>query len=96
MKADLIRARVDAGRAQYQRYSQPAIAEALGMTQSMVSKRLSGAQEWRLSELELLAAHLEIPLAELLDDEPASPPNPRADVVAEHLERPVEQVGARR
>lgn len=82
------------------RYSQSAIGEALGLTQSSVSARLGGRIEWRREELRALADHLKVPLEELvadfMADDPAAPPSPRAGAVAEHLARPVEQVGSQR
>lgn len=42
------------------------IAELLGISKSVVSRRLNGVLEFRLSELQKIAAFLEVPIEELL------------------------------
>jgi transcriptional regulator with XRE-family HTH domain len=50
------------------------IAEVLGYHPSMITKRMKGDIEWRLSELQAIAAHLKVPVAALIDDDPAASP----------------------
>ena len=47
------------------------VAQALGLTQSAVSARLSDQIPWRLRELQQIATLLGVPVAELVADEPA-------------------------
>jgi len=44
------------------------IAELLGFHPSMITKRMRGDVEWRLSELQAIAAHLGVPVSALLDE----------------------------
>lgn len=44
------------------RYTQDAVADALGLSQQSVSKRTRGVVEWKREELVKLAAHLREPL----------------------------------
>jgi len=77
MRSEVVRTRIERGRAQHQRWTQQAIADALDLPQTAISKRLAGSVEWRLSELEKLANHLGVPLAELLDDSESDLPSQR-------------------
>lgn len=43
-------------------YTQTAVAEVLGITQSGVSKRYRGVRPWRAHELELLSRTYDIPV----------------------------------
>lgn len=54
-----------------QRLNQRQIAEALGITQGAVWKRLDGKTPFRLAELETLAGFLRVPVARLLGETPA-------------------------
>ena len=51
--------------------TQADVAELLGVTQSTVSRKLSGQSEWRLTELQTLAQAWGIPLGQLLEAEPS-------------------------
>jgi transcriptional regulator with XRE-family HTH domain len=51
--------------------SQRAIAEVLGLSQQSVSDRLTGKTPFTLADLDRLAEHWDIPVAQLLDP-PAS------------------------
>lgn len=51
---------------------QAELAGALGMSQSMLSYRLSGQVVFNVDELARIAAVLEVPVATLLDEEPAT------------------------
>lgn len=46
---------------------QPTLAKVLGISQAQVSRRLSGQVPFTLADLDKLAAHLGIPVAELLE-----------------------------
>lgn len=46
--------------------SQQDLAAAIGLTQQAVSRRLNGQVEFRLNELQGIAALLEVPLEQLL------------------------------
>lgn len=48
------------------------LAEVLGMSQASLSNRLAGKAEWKLSELQVIAQHMGIPLTRLLEDEAVS------------------------
>jgi len=48
------------------RWTQEAIGDALGLPQPSVARRLSGDTEWRRDDLIKLAAHLQIPLEEIV------------------------------
>ncbi|MEU8890031.1 helix-turn-helix transcriptional regulator [Streptomyces sp. NPDC048442] len=47
--------------------SQRGIAEALGLTQTQVSRRQSGAASWQLDDVDALAAHYDVHPLDLLD-----------------------------
>lgn len=51
------------------------LAVVLNLGQSAVSRRLTGHTPWRLPELQAIAEHLAVPVADLLDD--LSPEVPR-------------------
>lgn len=63
LSAELARAGVD----------QKQIAEALGYHPSQVTKRMRGDVPWRIKELQTVAAHLGISVADIIDDAPAEP-----------------------
>jgi transcriptional regulator with XRE-family HTH domain len=42
------------------------IAELLGLSKSDISLRMNGKREWRLSELQKIAAFLKVPIGQLL------------------------------
>lgn len=52
--------------------TQVALAEKLGMSQSMLSYRLRGQVPFDVDELELVAGVLGVPLAVLLAEQPAA------------------------
>lgn len=52
-----------------QRRSQEDLAEAIGLSQSTVSRYLRGEYEFRLSELQATADFFAIPLVKLLGEE---------------------------
>lgn len=52
--------------------TQTSLAPMLGITQSGLSKRLSGTADWRIPELYLLAAALGVPLSTFLPELKAS------------------------
>lgn len=47
------------------------IATALGKSQPQVSQRMRGEVDWRLAELHAIATLLDVPVSELVADEPA-------------------------
>ncbi len=49
--------------------TQSDIATALGISQTAISRRLSGSVPWDVNELELVATALDVPIAELLPTE---------------------------
>ncbi len=49
--------------------TQSDIATALGISQTAISRRLSGSVPWDVNELELVATALDVPLADLLPSE---------------------------
>ncbi len=49
--------------------TQSDIATALGISQTAISRRLSGFVPWDVNELELVATALDVPLADLLPSE---------------------------
>ena len=51
--------------------SQSAVADLLGISPGQVSARIQGRIEWRLSEVQAIAAHLNVPIGKLVEDEPA-------------------------
>jgi ribosome-binding protein aMBF1 (putative translation factor) len=53
-------------------FDQKDLAEWIGVHPSQISARMQGRIEWRVSELRVIAEHLGVPLATLLDDEPAA------------------------
>lgn len=48
------------------RVDQAAVARVIGKTQPSISDRLTGKTEFRVSELQAIAAFLEVPLEQLL------------------------------
>lgn len=52
------------------RTKQQALADALGMTQGAVSKKLNGDRPFSLDEIEMVAAHFGVPITALFE-----PPN---------------------
>jgi transcriptional regulator with XRE-family HTH domain len=44
------------------------VAAVLGQPQPQISKRLSGEIPWRLTELQAIATHLNIPVSRLIDE----------------------------
>lgn len=55
----------------YRRETQGGIAKVLNKSQASVSERMSGRTEFRVAELQTIAAHLDVPLEQLLA--PATP-----------------------
>lgn len=53
--------------------NQSALAEQLGISQSMLSYRLSGKVAFDVDELARVAAVLEVPVATLLAEQPVAP-----------------------
>lgn len=64
--ADNIRAEMARGRV-----SQTRLAEVLGLSQTVVSKRLRGVTPWRIDEVSAIAAALGVPFADLVRDREA-------------------------
>lgn len=69
------------------RFTQEAVADALGMSQQNLSKRFRGLSDWKREELVKLAAHLRVPLhvvvnAWMADDPEPGPDDPPGDVEA--------------
>ena len=58
-------------------YSQVALAEALGMNQSQVSRRWWGRLLWTFDELDSLAELLDVSVQELVTNHSAEMQNPR-------------------
>lgn len=54
--------------------TQTQVADVLGLTQSGVSSRLGGRTPWRVDELTRLAEALQLSVAVLLADQPATTP----------------------
>lgn len=54
-----------------QRKEQKDLAEALGVTQATISRRLSGERPFSLNDLERLAAYFGVPLASLIRERAA-------------------------
>jgi transcriptional regulator with XRE-family HTH domain len=52
--------------------SQNAIASHLGISQAAFSRRMTGDVDFRVSELRAISAFLNVPLEQLLVEEPAS------------------------
>lgn len=52
--------------------SQVALAEQLGISQSMLSNRLAGKTVFNIDELTRIAAALDVPIAALLAEQPAN------------------------
>lgn len=52
--------------------SQVALAEQLGISQSMLSNRLAGKTVFNIDELTRIAGLLDVPLSALLAEQPAS------------------------
>lgn len=50
----------------YRRVEQPAIAAVIGKSSSSTSRRLIGESNFRVEELQAIAAHLDVPLEQLL------------------------------
>lgn len=48
--------------------SQADVAEWLGVHPSQVTARMQGRIEWRLSELQAIARHLDVPVAQLVEE----------------------------
>lgn len=48
--------------------SQTAVAELLGINPSQVSARMRGRIPWRVAELQIIAHHIGVPMADLIDD----------------------------
>ncbi len=44
------------------------IAELLGLHPSQITSRINGDIDWRLSELQAMAAHLNVPISRLIDE----------------------------
>lgn len=59
-----------------QTMSQAALADRLGMSQSMLSYRLSGKVPFNVDELAQVAAVLDVPTSALLADQPATTSTP--------------------
>ena len=51
------------------RTKQNTLANALGMTQGAVSKKLNGDRPFTLDEIELVAAHFEVPITDLFEQQ---------------------------
>lgn len=56
--------------------SQTRLSEVLGYTQPQVSRKLRGAQPFRIDELLLIANHLDVTLGQLLGQELVNEKNP--------------------
>lgn len=50
----------------YRRVDQDAIATVIGKSRASVSERVRGVTHFRVEELQLIAAHLDVPLEQLL------------------------------
>lgn len=63
--------------------SQVAVADLLGLSQGQVSLRINGKVPWRVVELQKIARHLNVPVADLIDEVPAAPEPEPSDEPAE-------------
>jgi transcriptional regulator with XRE-family HTH domain len=48
------------------------VAEKLGIDPAQVGRRMNGDIDWRLSELQAVAAMLEVPVSALVDEPPVA------------------------
>ncbi|MFJ4879855.1 helix-turn-helix domain-containing protein [Streptomyces sp. NPDC088745] len=72
--------------------SQRMVAEALGLTQTQVSRRQSGAAAWQLDDVDALAAHYGVRPLDLLD----GPTKACEALPADRLRATVQRKGAGR
>jgi hypothetical protein len=66
IRAELARAGVE----------QKVVAEWLGYQPSQITRRMQGEVEWRISEIQIIAKRLGLPITALMDEPEAAPTTP--------------------